>query len=146
MPDVQLDEIPEGKVFITKNIAIAAFFGGLPVGAYLLAHNFSVLGDQRKAIITWMIAALLFLLIVFSGFIPLLDHVPAIAYSLVIALAAGQAAKHFQVAKVANHIEKGGDVYSTKRVIAITLIGLAIVVVFVLALFFIQDSMVGRMK
>jgi len=139
MPELDIEEVPTGKVYQTTNIGIATFFGGLLVGAYLLSENFKTLGDKRKATLTWAIAGLLLVFLIASMFIPALDRLPKAAYTLLIALLARGAAKHYQEAKIKAHIQKGGDVYPTKRVIAVTVIGVAILVVFVLVLLIAQD-------
>ncbi len=141
MSEVQLEEVPEGKVYTPLSIRIATFFGGVPVGAYMLAENFKVLGESRKATVTWVIAVLIFILLVTASYIPLLSRIPPLAYPLIYAIIAGLAARHYQTGMINEHIEKGGDVYSAGRVVVITFIGLAIIVAFVLIIFFIQDNM-----
>jgi len=147
MPDLDLDEVPAGKVYNTTNISIATFVGGLLVGTYLISENFKVLGDRRKAAITWAVAIFLFIVVIMgSAFIPLLDQTPNYVYTIFFAFSAGWAARHFQSKKINEHIEKGGDVYPTKRVVVITLIGLAIIVAVALAAFFIQDNMISHSR
>jgi hypothetical protein len=141
MLEIELDEVPEGKVYKTTNIGIASFFGGWPVGAYLISENFKVLGDRRKAIATWVVAASIFIIMVAIRFVQPVAVVPGYVYSILLALLAGASARYFQSAKINEHIEKGGDVYSNKRLLAVTLIGLAITAVLSLALFFIEDNM-----
>jgi len=143
MQEAQLEEIPEGKVYTPLSIRIATFFGGVPVGAYMLAENFKVLGEKRKAATTWLIAIFVFVLLIATPFIPVLDQIPPVAYPLIYAIAAGWAARRYQSDMIDEHIEKGGDVYSAGRVIIITLIGIFIIAAFLLAIFFIRENMMA---
>jgi len=144
MEDIQLDEIPAGKVYKTGQIATATFFGGLFVGAYLLAENFKVLGNRRGIYGAWIIATVLFLAsVALPFFIPVLAEISNWFYVAFFALLASWAGRHYQLEGVNAHIEKGGELHSTGRVVGVTLIGLGIVVALGLALFIIQDRFIG---
>jgi hypothetical protein len=130
-----LDEIPEGKVYRVNSVGIATFFGGFPVGAYLLSHNFMVIGDKKKAIATWVVAALLLVLMAASEFIPVLSRIPTIVYTLFFAFLASWTARHFQLSYINNHIQKGGEVYTNNRVVAVTLIGVVVLVALLLGIY-----------
>jgi len=144
MSDIQLEEVPEGKVYSTLSIRIATFFGGIAVGAFMLAENFKVLGERRKATVTWVVAILIFILLVSATFIPFLDRIPPLAYPLIYAIVAGLAARHYQGNLINEHIEKGGDVYSAGRVVVVALIGLVITAAFLLLIYLMVAAIAER--
>lgn len=139
---IQLYDVPEGKVYKTGHMALATFFGGLLVGAYLLAANFKTLGNKQAVVITWVSAVALFVgAAVAQFFIPAFSSIPAIAYAALFAFLVTWAGRRFQLKKINQHLDLGGGMHSTGNVVAVTLIGLAALVLLV---FFIQDSFIGR--
>ena len=142
MPDIILEEIPEGKVYNIANISAATLFGGPLVGAYLIAQNFKVLGGKRKANLTWVVAiVLIVLLYAVPAALPTFDKIPNIVYALFFAFLASWTTRRFQLHEIKEHISKGGEVYPTKRVIVVTLIGLVTLAVIALVIFLIQDTL-----
>ncbi len=140
MPDIGLEEVPVVKVYNPSTISAATFFGGPLVGSYLIAENFKALGSRRKATITWFVAILLIIFIIaIPQLFPSLSRMPNLPFIVLFTPIAGWTAKIFQSDAIKNHIEKGGNIYTLKRVVLIVLIGIAITVGLALLLFLIQD-------
>ncbi len=52
-PDI-LNDIPLYKLYSIRSITLAAFFGGILPGGFMMAQNFKELGENNKANITWL--------------------------------------------------------------------------------------------
>ncbi|HWB26753.1 MAG TPA: hypothetical protein VG738_14820 [Chitinophagaceae bacterium] len=145
MDDFQLEEIPESKLYKTGNITLAAFFGGAIVGIYLLAENFRKLGRAHATYFTWIVGIFLFMLVnILRLYFFRLAEIPGIFYWILNALIVTWAGRHYQLAAINAHIDKGGELYPPVRVVIVTLIGMGIWIFLALVLFFVQDTMAGH--
>lgn len=130
------------KLYTEKAVLIGTFLGGPFVGAYLIAKNFKALDEPAKIGSTWIIATVVFLIAVGSGFIPGLEKVPALVYSFVICMIAHTFTKKYQGSRIALHQSEGGQMYSTGRAALIGLLGCVVMAALFLGLFYLGDASV----
>lgn len=137
-----LTPTPEGKVYKTQSIIIATFFGGLFAAAFLIAGNFKTLGQKQKMFSTWVYCVLLLLVLAFTSFVPALDRIPGIAYTIAVTALIAAYVNAQQKNKIDEHIENGGEVHAGVRVFLVALVGLLITVALVLLSFWLADMAV----
>lgn len=135
-----LSPIPTGKVYKVQSIIIATFFGGMFAAAFLLAGNFRTFEQRRKLVSVWVYAVVLFLLLGLISFVPELDKVPGIVYSIVITAIIAAYTNAQQKDLIEEHIKNGGEVHSGGRVFVVTLIGIILMVAFVLFTLWLADT------
>jgi hypothetical protein len=96
-------------------INLAAAFGGLVPGCYLLGRNFRMLGRPREAKITYVLGILgTLLLILIMSFIPdkILDRIPNMVFMLVNIAILSSAASYYQEEVLKETKSQGGKRYS----------------------------------
>jgi hypothetical protein len=138
-----LEKMPEGNVYSTKTIVVCSLFGGILASGYMLYKNFKTFGDDKKAGITIIISVAVLIFMLSISFVPTLDKVPNILYSLFITLATSFFAKKYQGYLVGMHIGAGGKLYETGRAVAVCIISILILVALVLIPFLLQDQIVS---
>jgi glucan phosphoethanolaminetransferase (alkaline phosphatase superfamily) len=138
-----LEKVPEGNVYSTKTIVVSSFFGGLLASGYMLYHNFKAFGDDRKAKFTILVSILAFTFMFGSAFIPSLDKVPSILYSLFATLATSFFAKKYQAGLISMHLDAGGKTFETGRAVAVCIISLLLLLALVMIPYLLQDQLVS---
>ena len=140
MKEDLLENIPDRQVYSTRTIVISTFFGGLIAGSYMIYQNFKVFGDQRKASTTIVITVLIMILLVISTFVPVLEQIPGIIYSIVITMVASLLTQKHQSDLIVKHINAEGKIHTTGRAVLICVIALLIMAAFVFGAYFLQDA------
>jgi predicted Na+-dependent transporter len=138
-----LEKIPDGNVYSSKKIVVSSFFGGLIASGYMLYHNFKTFGDDRKAKLTILISIVALIFMLGSSFVPALDKVPSILYSLFATLATSFFAKKYQADLTSKHLDAGGKLYETGRAVAVCIISILTLVALVLIPFLLQDKIIN---
>jgi hypothetical protein len=122
------------KLYNERSIVLGSFLGGPLVSTYLIAENFRNLGQRNKIRMTWIIGAVVtVVLYVFAFTIPKYIKIPNVVIPAIYTLIAQRIAKHYQGNDIKTHLEGGGQVYSQWRTALIGLIGLVILLAIVFA-------------
>ena len=118
---------PSFKLYRDKSVFTSTFLGGPLAAGYLAAHNYRHLGQQKKVMITWLIAISSTIIIFGSAlFIPQSEFMPRYIIPLIYTGIAQYLVRRFQGKEIMTHVENGGETYSFGRAILIGLIGLLI--------------------
>ena len=118
---------PNFKLYLDKSVFPSTVLGGPLAAGYLAAHNYKHLGQQKKVIITWLIAIGSTIVILGSALlIPQIEFMPRYIIPLIYTGIAQYLVHRFQGNDIRNHVENGGQTYSFGRAILIGLIGLLI--------------------
>jgi hypothetical protein len=127
-------EIPKEKIYSDRAVWFGSFVGGPLVAGYFIAENFKVFGDTQKANKTWFIT-IIGTIIIFGGFflIPENVKIPPVVIPLSYTSLAYYFTLHFQRNAINNHVQTGGVLFSWWRVVGISLLGLVLTVLPVLA-------------
>jgi hypothetical protein len=141
-----LTPVPAGRVYSIRQIILATFFGGMFAAAFLLAGNFKTFDQKQKVFGTWVYAVILFFLLGVSAFIPALDKIPGIIYTIVITALIAVYVNAQQKKLIEAHITNGGEVHGGGRVLAVTLVGIVLMVGFVLLSFWLSDMYIGSVE
>lgn len=139
MKEDLLEYIPDKSVFTTRIIVISTFFGGFIAGSYMIYQNFKIFGDQKKAVATIIISILVMLGILATTFVPVLEQIPGLVYTLLITLTTSLLTQKYQADLILKHIQADGKVHSAGRAVLICVITLLIMAAFVLGAYFLQD-------
>lgn len=134
------------RIYSDQSIWAAGILAGPLVIGYLIAENFKVFGECEKAVWTWVIAVLFFIILISSLFLfPALENVPNLLIPLAYTAIAVGIAKHYQGKNIAGHIKHGGLLYSWKRVLGVGILGLLVTLIGVIGIIWMVDviSMVG---
>ena len=110
------NDLPAKPLYLEKAMSIAVFLGGpLPV-AYIMASNFSALGETEKVLPTWGIT-LAFTVVYVSLLlsVPVLQEVPQVLFPLTIMILAGFAYRKWQLPQINRSIDRGAKVFSNWR-------------------------------
>jgi len=132
--------IPEGEIYTSGTIVVSSFFGGLLASSFMIYRNFKTFGEHKKAGATILLTILTLVGIVATAFIPALDKIPGIIYTLFITLATSALTKKYQGTLIEKHKAAGGKIYSTGRAVLICVISILLIVGFLLGAFFLQDA------
>jgi len=130
--------LPNFKLYNDWAIYVGTFLGGPLVAGYLAAENFKELGEPDKVRNTWIVAIGATILIFGSIFlIPNIEKIPNYIIPITYTLIAQFLVRRFQGAAIKNHIQNGGQVYSTWRSVWIGLVGLVVLLaaIFIILLF-----------
>ncbi len=121
-------ENPGYKLFSAGQIAAGTFFGSMLVGGYMLASNYSNLGENNKARRTVVLSICGFVLLLI-GTMGLFDEMPEHSrrgltnmLNLVIAIGFLWLVKKLQGIEYGNHIAEGGGRVSNWNVAAIVVL------------------------
>jgi hypothetical protein len=132
---------PAGKVYTDRHLYLASFLGGPLAIGYLFSKNYKVFNDDKKAMYTWVVTiifSVLLLVLIFSlpeergsadRFIPIIYTAIAVFIFKVL-----------QGKDVDNHINNGGEKQSWGRVVAVSLIGMIILISVIFGYIFLTDS------
>lgn len=145
MKEDLLEDISDKQVYTIRTIVISTFFGGLIAGSYMIYKNFKVFGDQRKASTTIVITVLVMILLVASTFVPVLEQVPGIIYSIVITLAVSLLTQKYQTDLILKHIKADGKIHTAGRAVLICVIALLIMASFIFGAYFLQGAAITEM-
>lgn len=133
-------EKPELKVYTEKAVRIGTLLGGPLVAGYLMAENFKVFQEPRKAATTWVFAVAATVIIFGSlFFIPESVKIPNILIPLICAGVASYFVQRCQRSSLNAHIEVGGPTYHWSRVLGISLVGTAITVLPIIGIVYSTD-------
>jgi hypothetical protein len=136
-----IEPIPEGKIYALNSVSIGTFFGSLLAGGFMMAHNYRVFGDKLAAIKTWVISILSLLALIATAFIPELDRVPSFIYSLFCVMAVNFFCRRYQLTQIQQHVQKGGELYSTGAVVAVVVINAICLVALIFLLYLAASSL-----
>jgi hypothetical protein len=117
-------KIYKGKLYKVRSIYGATLLGGPPAAAYIISHNFRVLGEKKKAIWTWvaMVAVILS-----SIFIP--DELSSLNFIFAIAsfVISVTVMNRFQEKQIMEYTDAGHIPYSNWRGVLIGFISIALI-------------------
>ena len=132
-----LDEFigkPVGKVYFQRAIFFGTFIGGPLVGGFMFYKNFKSLGDYSKLKPTWIITIFIFTLTLLFIYITPDDiQLPNYIFPIIYTSIALGSFKKYQESNIIIHKESGGEVYSWFMIIGVTLIGLIITLLLLIA-------------
>lgn len=135
-----LEHIPERPVYTIRMIVICTFIGGLPAGGYMIYQNFKTFGDMGKARATIILIIAGMLLLFGTAFVPALENVPGLVFTILLTLAVSLLTQKFQSDLIFKHIQSDGKIYSSGRAILICVISILILAAFALGAFYMQDA------
>jgi len=131
--------IPDGKIYSNNVIYRATFFGGPLVAGYMMAANFKIFGETRKANWAWF-WSILFCIVLCGTIVLLSDYLRGKSPNAIIPVfystAAYYIAKHYQGEKITTHLNAGGQKYGGWRAFLISIIGLFVLVIFFFGLIY----------
>jgi len=133
-----IEEPLKNKIFRKEQILLAALLTGPLVPSYILAHNFKIFGENKKAKITWAILIIITIIPLFSIVLSIItpeiikiteiiDNIPQKITLLINIGAYYWAMHHYQDKKIKDYINAGGIFESWWKTILI------IFIVFVIA-------------
>jgi hypothetical protein len=131
-------KIYKGKLYKVRSIYGAVLIGGPPAAAYIISHNFRVLGEKKKAIWTWVALA---------AFIVLVTFIPEDASSLnfIFAIAAFvisvNVMNRLQEKQIIEYMEAGHVPYSSWRGLLIGFISIALISLITFGAYYIVSYM-----
>lgn len=123
---------PEYKLYGTKAVVIATFFGSALAGGYLMAKNYQRLGNKtgaKQALIYTFLAVIASLI---AGYL-LPESVPPFAVSLPVLVTMGQATKQLQGPAFEQHLQNHGQYESCWKAWGISLLFMVAVAVIAFA-------------
>src|SRR5258708_4654304 len=134
---------PVYKLYKDSHIGIATFLGGPLIAGYLAAENFKNLGEKSNATKAWVIAVIATIIIFGSIFlIPGIEHIPRYIIPLAYSTIARLLIQKYQGNDIRAHEAAGGQFYNVWRSVAISLIGLALLLAALVAIFYLADTRV----
>ena len=125
------------KIYKDRAIWVGTFLGGPLVAGYLIAENFKVFNEVSKAKKTW-ICSIIGTIIIFgiAFLIPEDVKIPNQIIPLIYTAIAYFFVEHFQNKNISAYIALGGKPFGWWRTILVSVIGLVITVVLLLAFLF----------
>ena len=109
----------------------------------MLYKNFRAFNENSKAKITIAVTAVLFIFLIGSAFVPALNDIPGIFYSLAITFLIAWAAGKYQKENVSLSLSRGHREYSAGNVVLICILSLVITVAFFLVPYLLSDLSVN---
>ena len=143
MKEDLLENIPDKAIFTTRIIVISTLFGGFIAGSYMIYQNFKIFNDQKKAVATIIICIIVMLGILATTFVPVLEQIPGLVYTLLITLATSLLTQKYQGDLILKHIQADGKIQSAGRAVLICFITLLIMAAFIFGAYFLQDAAVS---
>jgi len=137
-----IEEPLKNKIFKESQLSLAAFLGGPFAASYILARNFKIFGEHKKAKITWTISIIFTIFLAFFlTFIPeeILDKIPNILIPSAYTSAYYGVFYSYQKKKNADYINVGGIFQGWGKTILISIIGLVILLFIFLVMSNIYD-------
>ncbi len=144
MKEDLIDNIPELPVYTTRMIVISSLFGGIPAGAYMIYQNFKIFGESKKAGATIVLSILVMIALIATAFIPALDNIPGIFFTIITTIAVSLLTSKYQGELIKKHIEADGKIYSGGRAVLICFISILVFVALALGAFFLQDVAINN--
>lgn len=120
-------EIPKEKVYKNKMIWTGTFLGGPLVTGYMMAENFKAFNEPEKAKKTWIYTIIVTSVIL--GIIFLLPDAPSRIFPIAYSAIAYILVQFFQEKNIENHISLGGKLFNWWRTIAVSVIGIVVLMV-----------------
>lgn len=132
--------VPTAKLFKKRVIVICAFLAGPLVGGYMIAENFKNIGERANNIRT-LVVAIAFTIVVTLALLllPGLEKIPNIVFPMFFASVTSACIYFFQQHKIIEHSRNGGVYYNNTRAFVVSLICLAVYIVFAIGLVFLVD-------
>lgn len=131
-----IEVIENGKVYSTKAIVISSFFAGLLASGYMLYKNYKTFGQVRNANLTMLFSVILFFGILGTGYIPALDKIPWVVYSILYTLGTSIFATKFQGDLISKHVAKAGSYFENGNIILVCLISVLILLAVIFVPFY----------
>ena len=129
------------KIYKSNAIRIATFIGGPPVAGYLIAENFKAFNEPDKAKRTWIYTIAATILIFGVAFlIPPNNRSGDYLVPLIYTWIAYYLVQHYQGTNITDHVNAGGQFYNWGRTIGIAFIGLAVILVAIVAVVYVSDT------
>jgi hypothetical protein len=118
-------------IYNANHVRLGTFIGGPIMAGYFMAENYKVFGEYGKAKAAWIYAIAATVVIFGSIFlIPEAAHVPNYIIPIAYCWIAFYLTQHFQGAQITAHATTGEGLFGWGRVVLISLIGLAVTMVF----------------
>ncbi|MBD1384405.1 hypothetical protein IDJ75_03875 [Mucilaginibacter rigui] len=118
-------------IYNANHVRLGTFLGGPLIAGYFIAENYKVFGEYGKAKAAW-IYAIAATIVIFGGIflIPETAHIPNYVIPIAYCWIAYYLTQHFQGAQITAHAATGEGFFGWGRVVLISLIGLAVTIVF----------------
>lgn len=110
---------PKGKLYTPIQVFVATFIGTIVVGGFMMAHNFRLMGELRRAIVTCLVVLFPFVLLMSLGMIVKCGIRFNFFVSFVPALVTYYLTHKWQQEAIDNHIAQGGSTKGWLGVIVI---------------------------
>src|SRR5690242_15158854 len=81
-----LEESHPPKIYNTNAFAIAAVLGGPIAAAYMASTNYKKFGEARKSRYAWLTAIILMLAVIGAVYVPVLESIPDIIFTVLVFL------------------------------------------------------------
>lgn len=121
---------PTGKFYTPEQVLVGSLFGSLLMGAYMMSHNFCLMGQPRRATNTWLVVILLLGFIIAIGMQMKNDYSFLNLIPILLTAAAYHLTRKWQAEAINSHIAQGGN---SKGWLSILLIVLAFDILVILA-------------
>lgn len=121
------------KIYKPTFIGVGAVIGGPLVGAYMMAHNFNIFGQRKQAILTWVLSSILFMMLIYMAVS--FEHMNKVARLLPFIYGGifNLISYSMQGNKIKEHIDQGGLSYSLWRVVLVSVIGVLLSLLIIVA-------------
>ena len=135
------ETIPTGKVFKDREVWVGTSLGGPLAAGYLIAENYKTFGESGKARKTLLITvAATFIIMAIALFAPYIERVPIFFFALIYTVTAYSLFQAYQGEKVKTHITRGGQIFSWRRTIGVSVIGIFVTLSLFVGVALIADS------
>lgn len=145
MEEDLLEEVTEEQIYTVRTIVISSLFGGFLAASFMLYQNFKTLDAHKKANVTILITILTLIGLGATSFIPVLEEIPDIYYTILITLAVSLVTKKYQGHLIERHLSTGGKIFSTGRALLICAISILLIGLFFGGIYFLQDAAIGNL-
>lgn len=126
------------KIYKDREIWVGTLLGGTLAAGYMVAHNYRAFGETDKVRKTWLATVAATAFVILISFAPYIERLPNSLFGLVCAGIAVVLAQIFQGEQIKNHIRAGGQIQSWWKTIGVSLAALAVTVVMIVGIAFIQ--------
>lgn len=134
-----LDKQVTGKIYSIRTIVVSSLFGGFPASGYMLYRNFITLEEKSNATRTIVITIAMLVFLMSTAYIPALDKIPGILYSLFLTIATSFIAKKVQGDKIIKFVSEGGKHYSTGHSVLVCILAFIALIAISAGLYFITQ-------
>ena len=140
MTEDLLDTIPERPVYTIRTIVISSLFGGILSATYMIHQNYKALGENKKAGITILLGIVFMALTIATAFIPVLENMPGILFTLITTIIISFLAEKYQGKLISKHIEAEGRIHTTGRAVLVCVIAILIIAALIVGAYFLGDA------